>query len=358
MKKFTSLLTAILALSAFSFAQTYDVSCDTVFLPANGSTIDAGISSISYVRSNKGDTLKGSAGDTVRMIISIDGTIVSRVSRNMTTDFLPGASDTTGVVLNLSSLSIGQHTLCVTATIVGGKTDADSTNNTSCSTFNVAAPDLGIDSAAIVDPAMPGDSVAMGSALTSIFVRVINNGNSTYRGTVSGQTLGLPMSISIDGSNTDFTLPSTQQNPIAIPAGSSVGYTLNIGGLNLDFPSTAKTFDLCVKTSVGNDGNTANDQHCLNGLKTYNPTVSVETVEAANFNVYVSNNKLNFSYDNLNGNALFTVYDLTGKVVATETVDANGTGVHSIDADNLNGIYLVNVQMNGETVETKKVLIQ
>jgi hypothetical protein len=360
MKKLFTLLTAVLSFSAVGISQTYDVSCDTLLRPVDGSTFDAGYVLLTYIRSNKGDTLKGTAGDTVRMTILVDGTAVSTLRRNMSTDFLPGASDTITTGINLGGLAAGSHKICVVAGILGGKMDNDNSNDTACSSFTITLPDLSIDSLAITDPAISGDSVTIGATLKSVVVRVQNNGTSRYTGTLSGQNLVLPMTVTIDGSANNFNVPSTQQNPISIAAGSSVTYTLNIGNLNYTFPSTPKSFDLCVKTSLPNDGNTANDEKCLTGLKTYDPLVSVSSIneESNEFNIAHIHNHIQVEGGIGQGQIEIKVIDLTGKVVAHNSFDSQKDGFYQLDAATLQGLYIVDVLENGVSQKTQKIFIR
>jgi hypothetical protein len=89
----------------------------------------------------------------------------------------------------------------------------------------------------------------------------------------------------------------------------------------------------------------------------FNTTVSVEEEEGLKYSVYPNpaSDVLNIEVTNTQ-NSSIVVYDITGKNVANmELVN----GKNQLNVENLNaGVYFYSVLLNGELIETKKLLIK
>ncbi len=232
-------------------AQTYDVGIKNILNPANGDKLCAGNTNVVITLANYGDSLAPS--DSIKIGFSLNG--INKTASAWAPSIGYGKGDTVNLRLrlNLSSLMVGSNTLCFRTTKIVGKTDADSTNDQSCSTFTIVKPDLSIDSIAITNPAVNnGDTLLTNTHVSSMYVRIRNNGLAPYT------TTPISMMLSINGTTSKLNLPI--QRAIA-PNGAAKG---NIPAQLINVqPNTVGLYEVCAATTVKNDADTTNDQTCI-----------------------------------------------------------------------------------------------
>ncbi|MEM9023337.1 MAG: hypothetical protein AAGB22_06330, partial [Bacteroidota bacterium] len=261
-KLFTLMGMAALALPfGQTMAQT-DVGVTEILIPANGTQffVDAPLP-LQYVRENFGTTAIGGA-DTLFMDIDLNGPFTFTF-KDPSVMFQPGDIDTSGIIFNALEpfgVTPGPVNLCVT-TRLNNLTDANPGNDQTC--VNVTAAylpkDVGVTSVTVSTPALnAGDTIQPGDALDQIQFSLdnITGANDMPTGT------RIPFDITIGGGAAIggvFTLNA------ALPVGS--GITLNIdataAGFDLDFPSAAGAFDICVETTAGGDSDATNNGTCV-----------------------------------------------------------------------------------------------
>lgn len=283
-----------------SQAQNYDVACDTIFLPAPNSNWTSGTIPLRYVRSNVGDPL--AAADTVRMHVYVDGNRIGAVNRGAA-PFATGAKDTAGINLTLNNIAIGQHEVCVAASIVG-KTDSDNTNDTSCSKFNIIGPDLGVDSVVVQTPAKnPGDTFELGDVITSMYISAKN-----YNSSLFAQS-GIPITLKIGDSLR--TLNGPLRNALAPNGtnGDKAGWGVP-AALIPPMPTTVGAFKVCAYTTIAGDTDNSNDTTChtfymkaatvkplaiTSFTPASGPVGTVVTITGTGFDATASNNTVKFN---------------------------------------------------------------
>ncbi|MGB0404230.1 MAG: T9SS type A sorting domain-containing protein [Salibacteraceae bacterium] len=333
MNKFYTVVVAFL-IGTSSIAQNIDVACDTILFPSPGITLAQGTVPLQYVRTNYGDTLQ--MNDSVFMNIFIDNTYIGKVNRPASI-FLPNNPDTGQISLNFATATIGSHQICV-ATSVFGKTDINPSNDTSCTTFNIAANDLAVDSMSVYSPMKsPGDTFSLTESLDSIYLTVRNNSSSLIF------TNGIiPMTISINGvvSNINVDLGTN-----IIAPGNAVG--LQIGGTLIPaLPTTPGVFDICAFTNLTEDSDRSNDTLCQSYVIQTSPStgIGVENFVKSE-KVFYNNGNLHIELYNYQNQSLnLKVMDMTGKTVVNEQIEINNTALqsHSMDINELpNGAYIL-----------------
>lgn len=331
-KIYSVLIGCLIGISAF--AQNIDVACDTILFPSPGITLAQGTVPLQYVRTNYGDTLQ--INDSVFMNIYIDNTYIGKVNRSANI-FLPNSSDTGQISLNFASASIGSHKICVAASVFG-KTDTNSSNDTSCTTFNIAANDLSIDSMSVYTPMKnPGDTFALTESLDSIYLRLRNSSSSLIF--TSGV---IPMTISVNG--TVSNINASLGNNIITP-GTAVGLRLG-GTLIPSLPTSAGPFDICAFTTLTEDSDRSNDTLCQTYVIQTSPSSGISNAKfITSEKVFYNDGNLHIEFFNYPTQSMnVKVMDLTGKTVATEQLEINNADsqLHSIDINELpNGAYLL-----------------
>ncbi|MFD1551636.1 hypothetical protein DNU06_02970 [Putridiphycobacter roseus] len=90
----------------------------------------------------------------------------------------------------------------------------------------------------------------------------------------------------------------------------------------------------------------------------FNYFLGLEKEDPASFSVYPNpvNDQLNINADNLGNNSSITVYDITGKTVATATLQ-NGKNVLNLKDLNA-GVYFYAISNDLAVIETKKLIVQ
>ena len=90
----------------------------------------------------------------------------------------------------------------------------------------------------------------------------------------------------------------------------------------------------------------------------FNYFLGIENETPANFSVYPNpvNDVLNVNASNIDNNSNITVYDITGKTVATSVLV---NGKNQLNLKNLNaGVYFYTIRNNKAVIETKKLIVQ
>ncbi|UTW62616.1 hypothetical protein KFE98_00205 [bacterium SCSIO 12741] len=365
MQKFALLIfTLLLTSTGILQAQTYDVAMGTLFSPANNDTISNNIEVIRFSYTNNGDTLKGANGDTVRFVMYVDGTRYLTLTRDMSTDFNAGATDTVSALSVFSNIAPGVHNFCIVSTLVG-QSDNNANNDTICSSTTVEAFDLSVQSFAIDTPALnPGDSVEIGTAINAISLTVRNNGNVTFLGQFdfNSQSLILPFSITVDGATSNLRITSTQQNPINIGPGQTTTIRGSIRSLGLTAPTTVKNFDICMATELAIDGDSTNDSSCET-YKTFEQATQPNSVSElnndGNWNILSANQTLTLTGMAQGHQDLeMRVLSMTGAQIMSQNMNVEGEVNEVVSFHAPAGIYLVQVSNSNEVVHAQRVYVK
>lgn len=311
MKKITFLLGALVMGITGAFAQTYDVGIKNILTPANGSSINAGLTTVRMTLMNYGDSLAPS--DSIKIGISVNGTVLTSNAGTPARGYATGDSVILALNLNFSTLPAGSNAVCVKTSRIVGKTDSDTTNDESCSTFIIVLPDLSVDSLAVTSPAVSnGDTLLTNTTVSGVLLRIRNNG------TVPFATSPIPISFSINGTSSNLSLPITR----AIPPGGTVNGNIPANLITVQ-PSSAGTYDVCGASNLSNDADNSNNQTCISftvhevlSISSLSPAKGLVgsdvTINGAGFSSTASENSVTF-----NGTAATIKSSTSSSITAT-----------------------------------------
>jgi hypothetical protein len=147
---------------------------------------------------------------------------------------------------------------------------------------------------------------------------------------------------SIGGNDGSITAASSGGTGSYTYLWSTGATTATITGLSLGY------YDVCVTDSMG-------CVTCVDSIYVNDGTGIHSVTESTLITIYPNpaNSNINLKVD-VAGTVRYTLYDVTGKAIATETYTTNG-GTHSINiANQPAGVYLLEVDVNGSKV-TRKV---
>tara|TARA_B100000508_G_scaffold140596_1_gene142258 strand:+ start:32237 stop:34390 length:2154 start_codon:yes stop_codon:yes gene_type:complete len=262
----------ILTLTSFlSFSQSYDFSITGVDISkptgySVGSSIPVGtaLDELSFDIGNNG-TNTIPMGTKVDVDLDIDGSI-TKLTGTLGAALAPSTQTTFTVDCRPSAINLsfpttaGKFTICVTSTYAN---DPNKSNNKLCSQYTMTSSSSGVDLAVqigsieVTNPTgiSQGGNIALGTALNQIQFIIENVGT---QGLGSGSSF--PIEIEVGGVKKTTTL--TLSSNLLAKASTKITANCMSSGLNMDFPSSPGSFDICFRVTSSLDKNPNNNRHC------------------------------------------------------------------------------------------------
>ena len=270
-------------LTSISYAQNYDFALRNVQITnptgiSSGSSINQGtlLNQVSFDVVNAGSNsipagtridVRFEVGSfSVNLAGAPGSAIASGGSITFTVDCTPGGATTNGISFPSST---GNFNICVTIT---NTNDVNGNNNKSCTPYSMTSPrpDLRIKpgSITITNPAgLNPNAIPIGTAFNQFRFVIENIGGI---GLGQGSTIAIVMECNGVTRNSNYTLTSNLNANDTLPLFGNA----TAAALNLNFPTVAGAFDICVTVNVSIDPNSSNNKLCsqfVMGSSTPNP---------------------------------------------------------------------------------------
>lgn len=346
MKKIYILALFITACGIFTTkADTVDIGVSSFISPASGANV-SGLTLLNFSVKNFGtvnvtpsvlDTLRGSIIDSATS--NVVATI--RIAINSLTGDVINIGDTVNIGGYVTLTTNGSTTLCI---ILENDIDSNKLNDTLCSTFTVAATDLGVSAVSA-----PANGSTIKTATTTFTFDVKNFGTA--------QVI-LPAGVIL------FNITENGGSPLGIYLNNAT--TIAAGGTSSGLsvsgvPVTPGSNTYCVSSTISQlgltDANTSNNSTCVTanvwavGIEAVNEIInSIRYQEGAIEITY-----LNDKYENLTIN----LSNIIGQNIATKNIQ-KGVGTYRLEVPSglSEKIIILSLSDESSVIGSKKIFLQ